>query len=92
MRVSLSHNPQLSGTNLKFVKPQEKGGDKNDFRSKRKSTNYNFNNHNSAFNHFLGAFKVQTAICTPLFILFPIKHILSRVVRHFNKNILNITL
>lgn len=34
----------------------EKGGGKYDFRSKRKSTNYNFNNHNSAFNHIIGAF------------------------------------
>lgn len=34
----------------------EKGGDKYDFRCKRKSTNYNFINHNSAFNHIIGAF------------------------------------
>ena len=63
-------NPKLlffRGTNSKFEKAQ-KGGDTDDFRYKRKSTNYNFNNHNSAF-HRIGFLKGDVSASSALFIL-----------------------
>lgn len=41
-----------------------KGGGKYDFRDKRKSTNYNLDNYNSAFYHIIGLLKGQGPTCS----------------------------